>query len=69
MKKVSTDALMQKIKSGDDHFRIVDVLSRESYAYAHIPGAIHIPLEDLKKRAPKEIPKDLEVVVYCSSPT
>jgi rhodanese-related sulfurtransferase len=69
MRKVSPAALMEKIKTENGNLKILDVLTRESYAAGHIPGAVHIPLEQLKKRAPKEIPKDTEVVVYCASPT
>jgi rhodanese-related sulfurtransferase len=49
---------------------ILDVLARESYATAHLPRAISIPLAEIRQRAPVELP-DLSrrIIVYCGSPT
>jgi rhodanese-related sulfurtransferase len=49
---------------------ILDVLGRESYAAAHLPRAINIPLADLRARASVELPdRSRRIVVYCGSPT
>ena len=49
---------------------VLDVLSAESYADAHLPGAINIPVEELRARAPVELPDLLRpIVVYCGGPT
>jgi rhodanese-related sulfurtransferase len=49
---------------------VLDVLTREAYAKAHIPSAINIPLADLRERAPAELPdRHREIVVYCGGPT
>ena len=69
MPKVSVSTLLEKIQAENGKLKILDVLTKESYAAGHIPGAINIPLEHLKKKAPKDIPKDNEIVVYCASPT
>ncbi len=43
---------------------LVEVLSREEYERAHIPGAISIPLGRLADEAP-HLPRDRAVIVYC----
>jgi rhodanese-related sulfurtransferase len=49
---------------------ILDVLSRQAYAAAHIPGARNIPLGELSDRALAELPDpSRRIVVYCGSPT
>jgi rhodanese-related sulfurtransferase len=49
---------------------ILDVLSRQAYSGAHIPGAHNIPLAELPERAAVELP-DLtrRIVAYCGGPT
>ena len=49
---------------------ILDVLSHQSYAAAHIPAARNIPLAELSARALAELPdRSRRIVVYCGSPT
>jgi rhodanese-related sulfurtransferase len=49
---------------------LVDVLSPESFATRHIPGAINLPVGDIPHRAPDLLPvRDAPVVVYCGGPT
>jgi rhodanese-related sulfurtransferase len=49
---------------------LVDVLSPESYATRHIPGAINLPVADIPRRAPEVLPdRDAPIIVYCGSPT
>ncbi len=43
---------------------ILDVRSREGYAQGHVPGAIHLPFEELAARV-KELPKNKEIICYC----
>ena len=49
---------------------VLDVLSREAYAAGHLPGAINIPVGEIRDRAPVELP-DLNraIVAYCGGPT
>jgi len=69
MKTISAKELKEKIDSGDK-FKLVDVLSKESFDTQHIPTAISIPGGELEKRAPKELPdKNEEIIVYCASKT
>ncbi len=46
---------------------LLDVRPEEEYRNGHIPGAISMPLSDLKNRL-DEIPRDRQVVAYCRGP-
>jgi rhodanese-related sulfurtransferase len=46
---------------------LVDVRSDEERELARIEPSLHIGLWEFVDRAPREIPKDAEVVVYCHS--
>jgi rhodanese-related sulfurtransferase len=43
---------------------VLDVRPDEEYAAAHIPGALSIPLEELRDRL-SELPETGEIVAYC----
>jgi rhodanese-related sulfurtransferase len=43
---------------------VLDVRPAEEYQAGHIPGAISIPLKELKARL-SELPRDQEIVAYC----
>lgn len=45
---------------------VVDVREPNEFARGHLPGAIHIPLGQLRARA-GELPADRPVVVYCQT--
>ncbi len=46
---------------------VVDLRPIEEYEAGHVPGAIPIPLEELRARL-NELPRDLEIVAYCRGP-
>jgi rhodanese-related sulfurtransferase len=46
---------------------VLDVRPREEYEAGHIPGAVSIPLADLKERM-AGLPRDSEIVAYCRGP-
>ncbi|TAK43342.1 MAG: ArsR family transcriptional regulator [Betaproteobacteria bacterium] len=46
---------------------VLDVRPAEEYAAGHLPGAINIPVEQLKGRLAK-FPRGKEVVAYCRGP-
>ncbi len=54
-------------KAGE-RFVLIDVRSDEAWAQGRIPGAIHMHYSEIATRAPREIPADTPVVVYCWSP-
>ncbi len=54
----------------DPAVTVLDVLSPSAYAGAHLPGAINIPVADLRERAPVELPdRSRRIVAYCGSST
>lgn len=65
-KTINRDELREMMNSGKA-FKLVDVLSRESYEKEHIKGAISIPLDEIEKKADKVLNKEDTIVVYCAS--
>lgn len=59
---VGTDELLRRVQAGDAV--ILDVRPGPEYAGGHLPGAIHIPLEELAQRL-AELPANREIVAYC----
>lgn len=46
---------------------LVDVRRPDEFAAGHLPGAVNIPIAELKKRL-AELPKGKEIVAYCRGP-
>ncbi|MFZ2177105.1 MAG: metalloregulator ArsR/SmtB family transcription factor [Rhodococcus sp. (in: high G+C Gram-positive bacteria)] len=59
---VGTEELLRRLDSGDAF--ILDVRPEPEYAAGHLPGAVHVPIEDLTARL-TELPRDREIVAYC----
>lgn len=57
--------LLSRIKSGT--VALIDVRPREEYEQAHLPGAISVPLDEVRAWA-KTAPKKKQVVAYCRGP-
>ena len=55
-----------EIQANNGKFRLVDVLTKESYDEGHIPGAINIPLDVLNEQAGNKLKKGDKIVVYCA---
>ena len=49
---------------GADKPFLLDVRTPQEFANGHIPGAINIPVDDLRSRL-KELPQDRKIAVYC----
>ncbi len=45
---------------------LLDVRTSDEFLMGHIPGAIHIPLDDLRFRL-SELPKDKTIFIYCAA--
>ena len=45
---------------------VLDVREQEEYASGHVPGAVHIPMNDVPQRL-AEVPTDRRVLVVCQS--
>lgn len=65
VEKVDRDTLLARMRKGAAI--LIDVRPREEYVAGHIPGALSIPLRELKSRL-AELPKTREVVAYCRGP-
>jgi NADPH-dependent 2,4-dienoyl-CoA reductase/sulfur reductase-like enzyme/rhodanese-related sulfurtransferase len=51
--------------AGESPF-LLDVRTPQEYADGHIPGAVNIPVDDLRPRL-GELPRDREIAVYCQA--
>ena len=61
MNAMSKEELWSRIESND--VIVLDVRPEEEFSSGHIPGAISIPLSELRERL-NEIPHDREIVAY-----
>jgi len=64
---ITAEALLARIESGAAPV-VLDVRSDGEYASAHVPGAIHIPFDQVAERV-SELGGDraAEIVIYCES--
>jgi phage shock protein E len=62
--KVDGAAAKSLVASGA---RVVDVRTADEFASGHVPGAIHIPYDQLPGRAGEIGPPATAVVLYCRS--
>jgi len=58
----SVERLEKALK--EDSIYLVDVRPAEEYKSSHVPGAVSVPLAELKDRLP-ELPRDKEIVTFC----
>ncbi|MBE7481558.1 MAG: metalloregulator ArsR/SmtB family transcription factor [Polyangiaceae bacterium] len=65
MEALEGDELLRRVKSGE--VTVLDVRPVEEYRAGHIPGALSVPVAELKARL-KELPRGREVVAYCRGP-
>ena len=62
--EINVAELDQSVRQSSDQVFLIDLMSKEDFAGNHIPGAVNIPVEELKNRI-AEIPKNKNVVVAC----
>jgi rhodanese-related sulfurtransferase len=62
---VEMDELLRRARAGD--VIVVDARPTNEYAAGHIPGALSIPVDDLKQRL-RRLPKSKPFVAYCRGP-
>lgn len=65
LEAVGDEELLRRVKSGT--VTLIDVRPDEEYQAGHIPGAVSVPLPELKKRL-RQLPKGREIVAYCRGP-
>ena len=62
---ISAEDLKQKIES-QESLTILDIRSNDEYEVSHLENASLIDYDGFKKKDVQNIPKDAEIVVYCS---
>ena len=62
---VNGKELLGRIRRGE--VVLLDIRPEEEYAAGHIPGAVSMPLDELKRRV-TELAKKREIVAYCRGP-
>jgi len=62
---VDAETLIERVQKGE--VVAIDVRPIEEYKTAHIPGALALPLQELKRRL-SELPRNKEIVAYCRGP-
>ena len=62
MEPIAVDVLVERIRRGE--VMIIDVRPHDEYLAGHIPGAVSIPLDELKERL-DELPLKGQIAAYC----
>lgn len=62
---ITRDELLLRLRQGD--VVVLDVRPQPEYEAGHIPGALSVPLPDVKSRL-REVPQGSEIVAYCRGP-
>ncbi len=65
LEPVQMKGLLRRIRRGE--ITVLDVRPTEEYDAGHIPGAVSLPLKDLKSHLSR-LPRDQEIVAYCRGP-
>jgi rhodanese-related sulfurtransferase/DNA-binding transcriptional ArsR family regulator len=65
LEPVSRKELLRRMRDG--LVTLIDTRPQEEFAAGHLPGAINLPLSELKRRL-RELPRDQEIIAYCRGP-
>lgn len=66
--EISPAQVRERVAADPESLVIVDVRTVDEYEAGHVPGAIHIPHDEIAARlAELEESKDKPIVVYCRS--
>ncbi len=65
LEPVGQEELLRRLDAGD--VLLIDVRPEPEYRAGHLPGAISVPLPQLRERLP-QLPRDREIVAYCRGP-
>lgn len=66
LRPVTRDELVRRLRELPPPI-VLDVRPREEYDSAHVPGAVSIPVAELRRRL-RGMPRDRDVVAYCRGP-
>jgi rhodanese-related sulfurtransferase len=68
VEQITRDELKAKMDREED-FVLVDTMAEKYYRHSHLPGAVNLPADQVRRRAPELLPdKDADIVVYCINP-
>lgn len=66
--EISRKEILARLR--DPSLVLLDVLPREAFVAAHVPGSISLPVSELRRRARELLPNSAqEIAVYCASAT
>lgn len=57
--------LLRRVENGE--VILIDVRPRDEFETGHLPGALSIPLEEIRERL-AELPRNREIAAYCRGP-
>ena len=66
LEPITRQELARRLADGDE-LVVLDVRPTEEHAAGHLPGAVSIPVAELRRRL-AELPRDREIVAYCRGP-
>jgi rhodanese-related sulfurtransferase len=66
LEPVTRQELTRRLEDGDS-LVVLDVRPAIEHAAGHVPGAVSIPVDELRRRL-AELPRDREIVAYCRGP-
>jgi rhodanese-related sulfurtransferase/DNA-binding transcriptional ArsR family regulator len=66
LEPVTREELARRLRDGED-LVVLDVRPGEEHQAGHLPGAVSIPIGELRRRL-QELPRDREIVAYCRGP-
>jgi rhodanese-related sulfurtransferase len=66
LEPVTRQELARRLQDGDPVV-VLDVRPAAEYAAGHLPGAVSVPVDELRRRL-AELPADREIVAYCRGP-
>ena len=64
VRTINRDELLERLKKGDDRFRLVMALNEWAFRAKHIPGSEHF---DTAEELFSSLSLEDEIVVYCTS--
>ena len=65
LEPITLPELRRLVREGE--VTVIDVRPQDEYEAGHIPGAVSIPVAELKRRL-RDLPKRREVIAYCRGP-
>ena len=66
LEPVTREELARRLEDGDP-LVVLDVRPAAEHAAGHLPGAVSIPVDELRQRL-AELPRDRRIVAYCRGP-